>query len=380
MNIYWIGFKLLDKSTNHSMETEMIKNIVSESNEIRYFCGYKNQKKYFGLNKELLHYFYSPSVPKIRTIFFVIGIFITLVKGMLVIRPDAIIIDYLINLMFSPLLLIGKLINRKTKITLDIRTIPVNIEGFRRSIKVFYASLFMAKFTTEGITFISPFMRDYCLKHVNLRNKKISIWSSGFNEEMFNPNKYQQTRKKETFKIFYHGGISLSRGIDNLIQAIGLLRDKKYKIHLSLIGNILDEKEIKKIIFKNKLENLCEIFPPVPYEKIPRIIMDIDLPVIPLPDFIGWRVSCPLKLIEYMAMGKSIVLTDIEAHRGVVNGCEFAFYSRSSSAEDLAEAIEKAYKRRDYLDKLGKEGRKIALGQYTWRQQANKLIAFISSL
>lgn len=380
MNIYWIEFKLLDKSTNHATETEMIKQILSQKNRIKYFCGYKNRKKFYGLEKGVINYISTPSIRKIRFLFLIIGMLIVIIKALFFLRPEVIIIDYSGNLIFAPILLMSKLFNKRTKIIMDIRTIPVNQHRFLWNIRIFFLSLYISKFTCDGITFITPFMREYCSKHVSLLNKKTSIWSSGFNKELFDPNKYQYTKTNNTFEIFYHGGLSISRGIGSLIEGIKILKSKNYPVSLKLIGNMVDEKEIKNLIKKNNLEGLCQILPTVSYEEIPQIIKDSDLPIIPLPDFIGWRVSSPLKLMEYMAMGKSIILTDIEAHRNVVDNCEFAFFAESSSPDDIAKAIEQAYKRRNDLDRLGKYARKIALNEFTWENQANKLIKFIESV
>lgn len=380
MKIYWIEFKLLDKSTNHPTETEMIKQILYKKHKIKYYCGYKSQKKNFGLNKEVINYINMPSMPKLRILFLVIGILNVMIKALIFIKPDAIIIDYSINLMTMPILLIRKIFNQRTKIILDIRTLPVNVQSFRWRIKIFLFSLYMAKFTSDGITFITPFMREFCSKHINLLNKKTSFWTSGFNDKIFNPDKYQTTKVKDRFKIFYHGGLSISRGIGSLIQSVEILKDKNYPVSLELIGNIVDEKEIKSLVYKSKLERLCKILPPVSYEEIPQMIKDCDLPVIPLPDFIGWRVSSPIKLIEYMAMGKSMVLTDIEAHRNVAGNYEFAFFAESAQPEDIARAIEQAYERKNDLDEFGKNARSIALSSYTWEHQANRLISFLQSL
>jgi len=263
---------------------------------------------------------------------------------------------------------------------MDIRTLPVDHESFWWSIKAFFLSLFIAKYSCKGITFISPFMQEYCFKKVGLSNKRTSIWSSGFKKEIFDPDKYQKDNPEGQFNIFYHGGISLSRGIGSLVQAIKILRDKGYPVSLRLVGNIVDEKKIINIIRQNQIEEFCEIIPPVPYEMIPKMIKDCDLPIIPLPNFIGWRASSPIKLMEYMAMGKSMVLTDIEAHRDVVDSNRFAFFARTAEAEGLATAIEQAYKMRDNLESLGKSARELALAKYTWESQAQELILFLKSI
>ncbi len=372
-------FKLLDKSTNHTSRTEMIKRISAKGHDIKYYCGYKKEKKDFGLPKANINYITMPPVPKLRVLFFLVGILWHMKKFFFFRRPDVLIIDYSINLLAVPLLLLKKAFNRKTKVILDVRTFPVNVKKYNRSQKFFFFSLFLARLTCDGITFITPFMREYCLNKVGLTKKKSSTWTSGFSEDIFEPSKYPKTRSEGVFEIFYHGGISIDRGVGSLIESCRLLRDKGYPVSLRLIGNVVEKKEIQELIQAHDLENGCKIYPPVPHEEIPQFIANCDLPVIPLPDFIGWRVSSPIKLMEYMAMGKSIVLTDIEAHRHVADNHRFAFFAQTSRPEDISDAVEKAYHSRNELDEWGKKAREIALDRYTWEHQAVKLLSFIDS-
>ena len=380
MDIRWMEIKLLDKSTDHATRTEMIKRISAKGHDIKYYCGYKKEKKDFGLPKGDINYIPMPSIPKLRILFFLVGILWYMKKFFFFRRSDVLIIDYTINLLVLPLLLVKKVFNRKTKVILDVRTFPVNVKKYARSQKFFFFSLFLARITCDGITFITPFMREYCLKKVGLTNKKSSYWTSGFNEDIFNPSKYPQKKADGLFEIFYHGGLSIDRGVGSLIESCRLLRDKGYPVSLKLIGNIVEKKESLDLIQVLELEEECKIYPPVPYEEIPSFIANCDLPVIPLPDFIGWRVSSPIKLMEYMAMGKSMVLTDIEAHRHVAGDHKFAIFAPTSRPEDISDAVEKAYHSRNELNDWGKKGREIALDQYTWEHQARKLLSFIDSL
>ena len=380
MDIRWMEFKLLDKSTNHASRTEMIKRISAKGHDIRYYCGYKKEKKDFGLPEGKINYLPMPPVPKLRALFFLAGILWQLKKFCFFRRPHVLIIDYAINLWAFPVLLFKKVGNRKTKVILDVRTFPVNVAKYSRSRRFFFFSLFLARLTCDGITFITPFMREYCWNKVGLAKKKSSTWTSGFSQDIFQPSLYPKKRKEGPFEMFYHGGISLDRGVGSLMESCRLLRDRGYPVSLKLIGNVVEKKEIQKLIRDLDLDRECRIYPPVPHEEIPPLIACSDLPVIPLPDFIGWRVSSPIKLMEYMAMGKSVVLTDIEAHRHVADDQPFAFFARTSRPEDIADAVARAYQARDELDGRGKKAREVALEQYTWEHQAVKLLSFMESL
>ncbi len=380
MKISWVIFRLLDKSTDHATHTEMIKEMRARGQDIRLFCGYRDVKKYFGLDDRVIRYFDLPRVRRVRLVFFAAAVWRVVFRALVVERPDILLIDYPVNLITAPLLLAGRVFRRRTRVVMDVRTLPVDVRSFQWTIWWFYASLFLARLQCDGVTFITGEMSRYCTAHVSLGRTKIGIWTSGFNTALFDPERYGKSPATGTFRLFYHGGLSLSRGIGSLVLAAGMLKDKGVPVDLTLIGTCVDGGALRDIIKSNGLGETCRILAPVPYEQVPRRIMDCDLPVIPLPDFVGWRVSSPIKLIEYMAMGKSLVVTDIAAHRDVLGDSDFAFYSGDSRPESLAAAIDRAYRKRGDLERLGRKAREMALDGYSWGSQAERLLAFFQTV
>ena len=378
MRIIWQEYKLLDKSTNHSTETETIKHIQNNGHDIRYYCSYKYKKVYFGLDKNTIRYFDLPKLKIIRSIIFLFKIFSFNIYLALFLKPNVVILDYIILLVSWPLVLFSKILAKSTKYILDIRTVPVNKEMFRVEFKIFQLSFKIACKLCNGISFITPFMKDFLIMNVKQTNLPTVIWSSGFNERLFEPK--EVFKRMNDFVIFYHGGLSVSRGILEMMKATKYLKEDGLPVKLKLIGNIVDKAELYDFVRENKMEEYCKILAPVEIEKIPDLIASCDLPVIPLSNFIGWRVSSPLKLMEYLAMGKCIVVTDIEAHRDIMGSMPFAFYAKSEKAEDLKEAIELAYRNKHKFKEYGELARKFALEKYTWKIQANNLINFLDNI
>lgn len=380
MRIDWIELKLLDVATNHPTRTEMCRQLHDMGHEVRYYCGYRYSKREFpGLPHGIIHYLNAPRLSKIRGGLLVIKVIVLINCLLWKNRTDILILDYLTNLSSSAFILPIRILNRKTKVILDVRTLPAVERTFRRDMKLFHLSLKTARKTCDGITFITPAMMEYCRKKANLDGKRMAIWSSGVNENIFDPDKYTK-KKKANFELFYHGAITIDRGVKSLIEALAILIQKYYDITLTLVGQIRDEEQIKKLIENRGLEKACRIMNPVVQARIPQMIKDCDLPVIPFGRFRAWEVSSPLKLIEYLAMGKSVVITDIEAHRAIAGKRPFAFYSKSDKPEHLAGAIEKAYLAKDKLDILGKNARVLAMQEFTWKKQASRLVHFLASL
>jgi glycosyltransferase involved in cell wall biosynthesis len=358
----------------------MIKEMRARGHDVRLYCGYRNRKEYFGLNDGIIHYFDLPRVRKVRFVFFAAAVWWEVLRALVIEKPDILLLDYMVNLITAPLLSAGRLFRSRTKIVLDVRTLPVDVRYFGWTIRWFFASLSLARLQCDGVTFITEEMSRYCAAHVSLGGTKIGIWTSGFKPALFDPDRFEKHPANGTFRLFYHGGLSLSRGIGSLVLAAKVLKDNGMPVDLTLIGNCVDGGALLDIIKGHGLQRICRILAPVPYEQVPRLIKDCDLPVIPLPDFVGWRVSSPIKLIEYMAMGKSMVVTDIPAHRAVLGDSDFAFYSEDSRPESLAGAIQKAYQKRGDLDSLGRKAREMALDGYSWGRQAERLLAFFQSV
>ena len=93
MNIMWTEFKYLDKSTNHSSRTKMIKNIVGKVHYIKYFCTYKKEKKYYDLSNKNIRYLNIGKIPKIRGVVFFIKIFFLNIYWCLFKNPDIVMMD-----------------------------------------------------------------------------------------------------------------------------------------------------------------------------------------------------------------------------------------------------------------------------------------------
>ena len=105
-----------------------------------------------------------------------------------------------------------------------------------------------------------------------------------------------------------------------------------------------------------------------------------DVGILPFPELMWWRVSCPLKLMEYLAMEKPVIVTDIEAHRHVLDGIHCGLFISSNRPADIAQGILKMYQNREQLGTIGKEGRIRVQDKYTWEAQTIKLEKYLYSI
>ena len=326
-------------------------------------------------------------VPFLSTFFFMIIETIVLPFYILISKPDFIIYEPDVHILSSFSALIISKFN-KVRLILDIRTVPVETAGLRGFLRKFWFSIsvLIAKHFFDGETIITHPMKKQVSIDYDLDSKKIGVWTSGVSESLFKPlpeaglalrSKYGLN---DRFVVFYHGVFTPSRALKETIEAMNIIATKYPDIVLFLLGSGPSLPLLKETIEVGKLEKFVIIKDPVDQKEVPKFISFCNVGIIPLPDHPYWRFQSPLKLLEYLAMEKVTILTDITAHRSVISEEKCGIYISSVAPSEIALAIEYAYLHSSSLEEWGKVGRKIVLEEYTWKKVAEDLQAYLFSI
>ncbi len=309
------------------------------------------------------------------TVFFYFPIFLSRKKA------DIIIIDC--TKVWLPFIIPLKILN--IPIILDIRTLPID----KDESSFFKVAMYLSQYVVDGITTITPELKNILIDIYGLNKMKIGIWSSGVSVEDFDIDKIEEIKfnKKESHKdnytLIYHGDYSPTRGIENLIKAISKLDSNlKNKIKLMIVGIPKNKiKDLTKLSEDEGVKEQINILPKVDYDKINHYLKLADVGVIPLPpENKWWKVSAPLKTLEYLAAGKPIIATNIPFHCKIFEKGNCGILIESGSPEAIAEGITNMYKNKNDFREMGIKGRNIVEKFYTWDVMAEKLEFFLNNL
>ncbi len=375
MNILWFLDKEFDVAHNVSARLATIK-YLEKANDINIVTSFRKEKKYSYNIESKLIYLNRLCIPVVKTISLYYQHLKFLNKKIDLQKIDVILINSGNLWLLKNLIKIRKYYN--FKLVLDIRSLPVESNYLKKEIKDYFfrKCLKTVASSFDGITYISDEMREYCITKHNLPEHKNAIWGSGVDVEMFKPLSLSSSGSK--FRLIYHGVITRNRGIINVVRAIDKL--KEYDIEFFLLGSGEGMSELKNLVIKLKLENKVNFHLPVQHMEVPKYINTMDAGILPFPAWPGWNTSSPIKLFEYLACGKPVIVTRIPAHIRILDGKDFAFWAKTSSPEGIANAILIAYKNKKHFRKLGKEAIDFVKMNYSWEKQISKLEIFIKNI
>ena len=303
-------------------------------------------------------------------------------------RIDTVVIEPGVQIISTiPSLFVSKI--KKVNFILDVRSTPVETQFFSGKLLKYWfkVSVLIAKHTFDAITVITSSMAKKLFDDFRITDKKMGIWTSGVSLDLFDPSMFQenalQLRAKlnllDCFVVFYHGAFTKSRGLLETINAVNLLKKRYPKIVLLLLGDGPFRSILEKAVNNYQLKDNVIITGPVDQIQVPNYICMSNLAIVPLPNNSYWRFQSPLKLLEYLAMEKTVVLTRIPAHIDIVHDSECGIYLSSVDPKEIAREIELAYLDRENLNDRGRVGRRLVEERYSWKRVVGDLEKLIVS-
>ena len=203
------------------------------------------------------------------------------------------------------------------------------------------------------------------LLNIGADKNKISYIPNGLDDKFFT---YKKTKEQE--KIFFLGRVAPIKDIETLILAFSLLKNKNIKLeivgsyeedYLRKLKNLINEKNIKNITFKEPIYNLDDKIKKIDSAKI------FVLPSI--------REGMPQSLIEAMAREKIVIASDNTGSKEIIEDGKNGYLFKIGDYKDLARKIEIGLKNNK---NLGKEAKK-SVEKFSWGIIIKKTLELIES-
>lgn len=233
---------------------------------------------------------------------------------------------------------------------------------------------FLPKFA-DTVSVSSQNLRDLAIK---FGVKKENIYSApvGADLERFHPYIDSSRIRKEynikTPLVLYIGQLHGAQYIDLFIKAANIVLHKNSRLTFMIVGEGFMEKSLKDLTHELGIEDKVIFTGSVPYQKIPEYIAAADICLAPFKDTKVTRSKSPLKIVEYMAMGKAIIANDVGEVRNMLGGV--GILVKGGSHYSLAEGILRLLNDEELRENLGRFARKRAERRYDWSRTASSLL------
>jgi glycosyltransferase involved in cell wall biosynthesis len=145
-------------------------------------------------------------------------------------------------------------------------------------------------------------------------------------------------RKDNKIVLLYPGSLNQHQGLDIAIRAVASARARLSQLEFHIYGAGPEQRFLEDLIIKLGLEIVVFLHPPRPLREIATIMAEADLGIVPKRSDSFGDEAFSTKILEFMASGVPVVVSDTKVDRHYFNDTLVTFFP-SGDVDRLAEAI-----------------------------------------
>jgi len=186
-------------------------------------------------------------------------------------------------------------------------------------------------------------------------------------------------KHKEKTILLYVGLLNYSRGIDTVLESLSDYVKINNDIFFVIIGTGNAENYLRGMVEKLGLTKNVGFEGWINNKLIPEYIASADICLVPHHKCSHWDNTIPNKLFDYMAAAKSVLVSNVEPMKRIVqktnSGMVYNDYDKESFINELIKLENKKTR-----DKLGENGLKAVQEHYNWKNDSKKMLDCIVEL
>lgn len=221
---------------------------------------------------------------------------------------------------------------------------------------------------------VSHALRDLLVREAKLPPDKVLVVPNGVDPEVFAPPSRPAARFFEGLTIGYTGSLTRWQGLDLLLRAMGELHASGMPLHLVVIGDGMMREAWEALAAELGLADRVRFRGRVSLAEVPALVDGTDLGFAGHAESRHGRVyHSPLKIYEYLAMGKPVVASASEDALAVLRDGENGFVYPPGDLAGLTGALRRAWTLRERLPAMGRRAREEIVAHHTWTVRAEQI-------
>lgn len=205
-----------------------------------------------------------------------------------------------------------------------------------------------------GNEYLADYYRQYC--------KTVYVVPTSIDVRRFVPRE-PDVPASDRFVIGWTGMRSNYRFLDGIEPALKRFMEAHDDAELMLVA----DEPWKPVLIDSRRIRYC---PWTPRDEA-RLLQEMTVGLMPLPDNEWTRGKCSFKMLQYMACGLPVVVSPVGMNRQVLEKGAVGLAAQTEG--EWLEALETLYKDRDLGRRMGREGRRVVETHYSAEAAADRL-------
>jgi len=224
-----------------------------------------------------------------------------------------------------------------------------------------------------GIIVGSQMLADYTSDIIGNSNKIKVVYPTADYDKFVPSDGLLNGKFTDSVEIGFIGSMKMWHRVDLLLRAFCAALNVNKNLSLKLIGDGPESANLKKLANILKIIDKVEFLGNIPYEKIPSLIDNLDVCVIP---YATWYGS-PTKLFEYGIMGKAVIgPLNTPVQEIITDGVNGKLVDLGSE-KDLEAALLYLCGNEKIRTRLGTNLRQKLLSDITWSQNVTEILSLL---
>ena len=220
---------------------------------------------------------------------------------------------------------------------------------------------------------VSNSMKDFIMREWNVSEEKVEVIPNGYWEEKFKKFDFNEIHEVDGM-ICFLGTLHLKLDLDKIIRLAKSLENSQ----IYIIGDGPMRAELERKINESRVSNIIFVGW-LPEEEALKFVVKSQVCIMPLTPSLSTKVSCPVKLFSYAALGKAIVTDDIADMCRVFKEHNAVLVCDPANPYEFIENVKKLLENKLLRKKVSSNARRL-VNNYTWENMGRRIVSLYEKI
>lgn len=183
------------------------------------------------------------------------------------------------------------------------------------------------------------------------------------------------------FVLLYIGTISgAHRGLEHVLQAMSSIDQAVSDPLFMIVGDGWYKHKLQRMAHELEVEDTIKFTGWIDFDNLPSYIAASDVCLVPHLNNAHTATTIPHKLTQYLAVGKPVIVTDVDPLQQVITDIEGGVVVPAGDSNAIAEAAIELYENPAQTAELGENGRAGVVAKYNWKSSDQGLLNLYAGL